>query len=199
MTNAVVKPATTIEIWDIDPIHSTVQFAVRHMMISNVRGEFKIASGTIRLDRDNPDNASIVATIDATSVNTREVDRDKHLRSSDFLDSAHYSEIIFASKRVAVTEQGRCKISGDLSIHGLTKEVTLVAEPLSPTIRDPWGNFRRGTSATTQINRRDFGLEWNEVLEAGGVLVGDQVSITIDVQLVKSKEKPLVVPDDVSI
>lgn len=196
MGSTAVNPSSEIAIWDIDPLHSSVYFSVRHMMISNVRGEFKLVVGYVRFDEKNPANASVVATIDATSINTREPDRDTHLKSADFLDTVHYPEITFLSTSIEKTPRGKYKILGDLTIHGVTRNVRLLANPLSEAVKDPSGHMRRGTSATARLNRRVFGLKWNQALEAGGVLVGNEISVTIDVELVEKKEEALVVPDE---
>jgi polyisoprenoid-binding protein YceI len=175
------KPAITT--WNIDPAHSNAQFSVRHLMISNVKGEFTPASGQVRLDGNNPEGLSAEATIDVNTINTGEPDRDKHLKSADFFDAANFPAISFKSKR---SEQGTSglKLTGDLTIHGITREVTLDVEGPTTPVKDPWGLTRVGASATTKINRRDFGLTWNQALETGGVLVGDEIKITVDVELV---------------
>jgi polyisoprenoid-binding protein YceI len=162
----------------IDPAHSTVDFRVRHMMIANVRGEFSGVSGTVIYDPANPANSKIEATIDASTIATRDAQRDQHLKSADFLDVEHFPTITFVSKRIAPS-----KVTGDLTIHGVTKEVTLNVEGPTPEGRDPWGNVKAGASASTKINRKDFGLVWNSALETGGVLVGDEVSIEMDLEL----------------
>ena len=173
-------------IYRIDPAHSSAHFSVRHMMIANVRGEFTKVSGTIKLDPANPTGSSVEATIDATSINTREPDRDKHLKSADFLDVEKFPVLTFKSK--AVSKDGdEWKVKGDLTIHGVSKEVTLTVEGPTPETKDPWGNVRIGASASTKINRKDFGLHWNTALEAGGVLVGDEVKITLDVEATKQE------------
>jgi polyisoprenoid-binding protein YceI len=154
------------------------------MMISNVRGEFTKVSGKILWDSENPANSSIEAGIDATSINTREPQRDGHLKSPDFLDVEQYPEIQFRSTQVHSTEGG-VEVTGDLTIHGVTRSVVLEVEGPTPENRDPWGYVRIGASATTKIDRRDFGLIWNSALETGGVLVGDQVKISIEVEGVR--------------
>ena len=177
-----VKPAITT--WNIDPAHSNAQFSVRHMMISNVRGEFTKVSGKARFDPEKPSAGfSVEATIDVNTINTREPDRDKHLKSPDFFDAEKYPSITFKSTGAENSPDG-LKLRGDLTIHGVTREVTLDVEGPTPPTRDPWGSTRIGASATTKINRKDFGLTWNQALETGGILVGDEVKITIDVELV---------------
>lgn len=171
--------------WEIDPAHSNASFTVRHMMVANVRGEFTKLTGGVDVAGDDPTTANVAVTIDVASVNTREPRRDAHLRSADFFDVEKFPTITFTSRKVERAGEGRLKLVGDLTIHGVTKEVTLDVEDLTPVVKDPGGNLRVGAHATTRINRKDFGLLWNKVLEAGGVLVGDDVSITIEVELVK--------------
>jgi polyisoprenoid-binding protein YceI len=173
--------------WQIDPAHTNVQFSVRHMMISNVRGDFNKVSGKVTSDGQNPDAIQVDATIDAGSIDTRIEMRDKHLKSPDFLDVEKYPTIEFKSKKVEANGNGKWKLTGDLTLHGVTKEVVLDVEGPTPVVKDPMGNPRVGASATTTINRKDFGLNWNKALEAGGVLVGDDVQITIDVEAIQKK------------
>ncbi|TAM80387.1 MAG: polyisoprenoid-binding protein [Acidobacteria bacterium] len=180
---AQTQQSPAIVTWNIDPAHSNAQFSVRHLMISNVKGEFTRVSGVVRLDKDNPEGVSVEASIDVNTINTREPDRDNHLKSPDFFDVAKHPTITFKSKRVAKSPGG-LKLKGDLTIHGVTREVTLDVEGPTPPTKDPWGNTRIGASATTKINRKDFGLTWNQALETGGVMVGEEVKITIDVELV---------------
>lgn len=171
--------------WQIDPAHTNVQFSVRHMMISNVRGDFNKVSGTVSSDGQNPDAIKIDAVVDAGSIDTRIEKRDLHLKSADFLNVEKYPTIEFKSKKVAANGAGKWKVTGDLTLHGVTKEVVLDVEGPTAEIKDPMGNTRVGASATTKINRKDFGLTWNKVLETGGVMVGDEVEITIDVEAVQ--------------
>lgn len=171
--------------WDIDPAHSVVGFSVRHMMVSNVRGEFTKLSGALEGIGSDVATAKINVTIDAASVSTREPKRDAHLMSPDFFDVAKFPTLTFVSKKVAHAGEGKLKITGDLTIHGVTKEVVLDVEGPTAEMKDPWGGTRVGAHATTTINRKDFGLLWNKTLEAGGVLVGEDVTISIDVELVK--------------
>jgi polyisoprenoid-binding protein YceI len=171
--------------YNIDPTHSSVHFSVRHLMVSNVRGEFSKLSGTIRVDTDNLANSSLDASIDATSINTREPDRDAHLKSADFLDVEKFPAITFKSTKVTPHEGG-ATVAGELTIHGETRPVTLDVEGQATEIKDPWGNQRIGLSATAKLSRKEFGLTWNAALEAGGVMIGDEVKITIDVEAVRS-------------
>jgi polyisoprenoid-binding protein YceI len=176
--------------WEIDPSHSSAQFSVRHLMVSNVRGEFGKVSGTIDYNDKDPSKSRVEATIDVSSISTREPKRDEHLKSPDFFDVAKFPTITFKSKRVAAAGAGRLKVTGDLSIHGVTREVVLEVEGPAAETKDPWGNLRTGAQATTKINRKDFGLAWNKLLESGGVAVGEEVSITIDVEMTRKQDKP---------
>ncbi len=171
--------------YQIDPAHSNAQFTVRHMMVSNVRGEFTKLSGAVEFDTNDLAQSRVEALIDATTVSTREPKRDAHLRSADFFDVANYPSITFRSRRVERAGDGKHRIVGDLTIRGVTKEVVLDVEGPTPEIRDAQGNFRAGASATTTVDRKDFGVNWNRALDSGGVVVGDQVRITIDVELVR--------------
>ncbi len=171
--------------YTIDPAHSAAEFKVRHLMVSNVRGHFSKVTGTVVFDASAPQNSKVEAHIDATTIHTREEQRDAHLKSADFLDVAKFPEIAFVSKKVA-GGKGEWKVTGDLTIHGVTKEVTLDVEGPAPEAKDPWGNVKSGFSATTKINRKDFGLVYNVALETGGLMVGDEVSITLDVELLRS-------------
>ncbi len=171
--------------WQIDPAHTNVEFTVRHMMISNVKGQFQKTSGTITANGNDAASAKIDATIDASSIDTRVEKRDGHLKSPDFLDVAKYPTITFKSSKVEADGPGKWKVTGDLTLHGVTKPVVLDVESNGAPIHDPMGNTRAGASATTKIKRSDFGLTWNKVLESGGVLVGDEVAISIDVEAIK--------------
>ena len=185
MTNAVAVPQTQTTTWNIDPVHSVAEFKVKHMMISNVKGQFTGVSGVLTLG-DNAEESKVEATIDAASVNTRESQRDAHLKSPDFFDVGKYPTLSFRSTRVKKSGEGELKVEGELTIHGVTRAVTFSVEGPTAPEKDPWGNARVGLSAVTKINRKDFGLTWNTALETGGILVGDEVTITLDVQFVKS-------------
>ncbi|RYZ63860.1 MAG: polyisoprenoid-binding protein [Proteobacteria bacterium] len=170
--------------YQIDPVHSSVGFSVKHMMIAKVRGSFDKFSGTLVYDKSNPQAATAEATIDAASINTNEEKRDGHLRSGDFFDVEKFPSLTFKSKAVSVTSDG-LSVTGELSIKGITKQVKLEIEGPSEELKDPYGNAKIGLSATTKISRKEFGLSWNAALETGGVLVGDDITITLDLQFVK--------------
>lgn len=172
-------------IYQIDPAHSTASFTIKHMMIAKVHGGFEKMSGKLIYDAANPTASSIEAFIEAASINTREAQRDAHLKSADFFDVEKYPQLTFKSTQVETTVDGELKIIGDLTIHGVTNQVVLNVEGPSAEMKDPWGNIKIGASATTKIKRKDFGLNWNAALEAGGFLVGDEVTISLDVQFVK--------------
>jgi polyisoprenoid-binding protein YceI len=171
--------------WQIDPAHSSAQFSVRHMAISTVRGAFSKVTGSVVFDDKDVSKSTVEVTIDANSVDTRVPDRDNDLRSEKFFDVAHYPSITFKSKRVEQVASGKLKVTGDLTIRGTTKEVVLDVEGPTAPMKDPWGNTRNAATATTKINRQDFGVKWNATLDNGGVVVGDDVSIIIDVELIK--------------
>ena len=171
--------------WKIDPAHSSAQFAVRHLTISTVRGAFTKVSGTVQLDDQDVTKSSVEVTIDTDSVDTRVPDRDKDLRSERFFDVAKYPTITFKSKKVEQAGPGKLKVTGDLTIHGTTKEVVLDVDGLTPAIKDPWGNQRVAASATTKINRQEFGVKFNAKMDTGGLVVGDDVAITVDVEMFK--------------
>jgi polyisoprenoid-binding protein YceI len=182
--STVTAPATTT--WNIDPAHSHAQFKVKHMMISNVKGEFTALTGTLKYDSENIANSLVEASIDASTINTREPQRDTHLKSADFFDVAKYPKLTFKSTRVAKKGEGEVEVAGDLTIHGVTRNVVFEVEDLTAPTKDPWGGTRIGLSATTKINRKEFGLGWNAALETGGIMVGEEVTITLDVEFVKA-------------
>jgi polyisoprenoid-binding protein YceI len=172
--------------YEIDPAHSSAQFSVRHMMITNVRGGFSSVKGTIEYDSENLAATTINAAIDPSTIRTLDEQRDAHLKSADFLDVEKFPAITFQSKKIEKVGEGEYKVTGDLSIHGVTKEVVLNVEGPSAEAKDPWGNTRVGASATTKIKRSDFGLTWNAALETGGIMVGDELKIEIEVQAIKA-------------
>jgi len=169
--------------WDIDVTHSAIHFHVRHMVISKVHGRFARWSGAVELDLADPTRSVVNVAIEAASIDTQVVDRDNHLRSADFLDVAAHPQLTFASRRIEKAGAGY-RVTGDLTIRGATREVVLEAE-FAGTGKDPWGNERAGFSAKTSLDRREFGLTWNAALEAGGVLVGEKVEISIELEAVK--------------
>src|SRR5687767_13583502 len=169
--------------YDIDPSHSSATFKVRHLMVSNVRGALGRITGQVIIDESDLSRSSVEATIDATAISTRDEKRDAHLRSPDFLDVQAYPTITFRSRQVQPGKGGHLLVSGDLTIRGITREATLDVEPLSPEVRDPWGNDKRGVSATTRINRKDFDVSWNAALDGGGLVVGDEITVTLEVEL----------------
>lgn len=171
--------------WKIDPVHTHVQFAVRHMMVSNVKGVFAKTSGTVTLDEADFTQSQIEVEIDVASLDTREPQRDNHLRSADFLHAEKFLAILYRSTQIVPSGDGYA-MTGDLTLHGVTRPVTLAVEAPSAPAKDPWGNLRRGFEAAGEISRKDFGLVWNQVLETGGVAVGDKVKISLEVELVQA-------------
>jgi polyisoprenoid-binding protein YceI len=175
--------------WNIDPDHSNVGFKVRHLMVSNVKGSFDKHSGTVDINDKDITKSKVNVSIDTASINTRVQKRDDHLRSPDFFDVAKYPTMTFVSKKVAKNGKDKLDVTGDLTLHGVTREVVLAVDGLSKESKDPWGNIRMGTTASTSINRKDFGLVWNKALETGGVAVGDEVLITLEIEMIKAQPK----------
>jgi len=186
--SAVAAPATTASTiaWNIDPAHSAAEFKVKHMMISNVKGSFTGLSGVLTEHTIDSTLSYIAASIPVATVSTGDAQRDGHLKSADFFDAEKYPTLDFKSTSVVRKSEAEYEVTGDLSIHGVTKAVTFAVEGPSAPGKDPWGNTRIGLSATTKINRKDFGLGWNAALETGGFLVGEDVSLTLDVQFIKA-------------
>ena len=172
--------------YNIDPAHSSAQFVVRHMMITNVRGGFSGIKGTIVYDAENPSASTVDAVIDAGTISTLDAQRDAHLKSADFLDVEKYPAITFKSKKVVSEGPDEAKVTGDLTIHGVTQEVTLKVDGPAEGGKDPWGNVRIGASGATKLKRSDFGLTWNAALETGGILVGDDLKIELEVQMIQA-------------
>lgn len=170
--------------WKIDPAHSEVNFTVRHMMISNVRGRFENFTGTVEFDQADPANSTVDVQIEAASINTREAQRDTHLRSGDFFDAENYPYLSFKSKKVEVLDDARGRIVGDLTIRNITREVVLETE-FNGMSQSPWGFSSAGFSASTKINRKDWDLTWNMALETGGVLVSDEIKINIELEIIE--------------
>jgi len=177
--------------YEIDTQHSSAQFKVRHMMIANVKGEFDRVRGTVFFDPANLVATRVAAVIDVASISTREPDRDTHLKGPDFFDVAKFPEITFRSEGAVESGDGY-RVTGDLTIHGISKQVTLDVESVASEIKDPWGLMRRGLSASTRIDRRDFGLVFNMPLDGGGVVVGDKIEITLDVEMTRSASEAAV-------
>ncbi|MFL6451715.1 MAG: YceI family protein [Bryobacteraceae bacterium] len=173
--------------WKVDPNHSTAGFAVRHMMVSTVHGSFSGLKGTVEYDPANLDASKANLTIDATTVDTRNENRDKDLKSSKFFDVEKYPTITFVSKRVVSQRQGKFQLVGDMTMHGVTKEVTFAVEGPMPAVKDAKGNLHSGATATAKINRKDFGLTWSGPLEGGGVTVGDEVELTVEIEMTQPK------------
>lgn len=183
-------PATDLAAtWDIDTSHANAGFRVRHLMVSHVRGHLGPVTGTVVIDEQDPSRSRVDVSIDARGIDSRVAARDEHLRSADFLDVANHPTVTFRSTRVEAPSgpTGDLRVTGDLTIRGVTRPVTLEVEALPPAIQDPWGNRRRGVSAHARINRKDWGLKWNLALEAGGVTVGEEVTIEIDAEIVARK------------
>jgi polyisoprenoid-binding protein YceI len=173
--------------FEIDSAHSSANFAVKHMMVSTVRGSFGKTTGKVNIDEKDITKSTVEAVIDATTINTNEPKRDEHLRNPEFFDVAKYPTITFKSTKVEQAGEN-LNVTGDLTMHGVTRPVTLNVEGFTTEAKDPWGNIKRGGVATTKLNRKDFGLTYNAVLETGGVAVGEEVSITLDLELNKKKE-----------
>ena len=171
--------------WQMDPAHSSFQFKIRHLTVSNVKGDFSKFQGVAIIDDQNITPLKVEVTIDVASVNTGHAQRDEHLRGPDFFDITKYPTILFVSKKVIKTDTNRLKVIGDLTLCGVTREITVDVDGPTPEVKDPWGHFRRGATATTKINRRDFNLTWNKVLDTGGLVVGDEVNIYVEVELVR--------------
>lgn len=171
--------------WDFDLSHSSINFHVRHLMVSKVHGRFAAWSGTLELDEQDLTRSRFDVTIDASSIETKEDKRDAHLRSADFLDVEKYPSITFTSKRIE-KDGDDYKVTGDITIRGVTKEVVLDVEGTGEAVKDPWGGTRTGFSAKAKLNRKDFGLTWNVALEAGGFVVGDKLEITIEIEAIKA-------------
>ncbi len=173
--------------WEIDGSHSSAGFSVRHMMVSNVNGSFNVKSGSVNVDDKDVTKSTVEAVLDATTVNTGNAKRDEHLRAPDFFDTAKYPTITFKSTKVEKAGEGKLKVSGDLTMHGVTKPVVLDVTGPSKESKDPWGNTRTGVQATTKLNRKEFGLTYNSALETGGVAVGEEVTVNLDLSLVKKQ------------
>jgi polyisoprenoid-binding protein YceI len=177
-------PQTTA--WNIDPAHSVAEFKVKHMMIAHVKGHFSKVTGVLVHDESDRAKSRVEATIEAASIETRESQRDTHLKSADFLHVEKFPTLSFKSTDIKVADDGELKVQGDLTIRGITRKVTFAVEGPTPPTKDPWGNVRIAISATTKINRKDYGLTWNAALETGGILVGEEITITLEMEFVKT-------------
>jgi polyisoprenoid-binding protein YceI len=177
---------TTTTTWNLDPSHSVAEFKVKHMMISNVKGQFAKLTGVLTLDESDLTDSRVAAVIEAASIETRDTQRDAHLKSADFFDVEKFPTLSFKSTRIRLVGDGELAVEGDLTIRGVTREVVFSVEGPTPPAKDPWGNTRVAVAATTKISRKDFGLTWNAALETGGILVGDEVTINLDVEFVKA-------------
>jgi polyisoprenoid-binding protein YceI len=178
--------AATVTTWKIDPAHSHAEFKVKHMMIANVKGKFSGISGTLNLDEADPSRSTVEASIPLDTISTGDAQRDAHLKSPDFFHAEKHPEMTFKSTGIEVKRPGQLAVTGTLTIHGETKPVTFAVEGPTPPVKDPWGNTRVGLEATTKINRKDFDLTWNAALETGGVLVGEEVAISLEVEFIKA-------------
>jgi polyisoprenoid-binding protein YceI len=184
MSTTAAPQATTT--WNIDPAHAVADFKVKHMMISNVKGHFSKITGSLTLNGSDLTQSMVEATIDASTIETSDPQRNGHLKSADFLDVEKFPTLSFKSSRITPLEDGEIKVEGDLTIHGVTRRAIFTVEGPTPPTKDPWGNTRIGISATTKINRKDYGLVWNAALETGGLLVGEDVAITLEVEFIKA-------------
>jgi polyisoprenoid-binding protein YceI len=186
MTATSVQPQASTTTWNIDPAHTMAEFKVKHMMIANVKGHFSKVSGVLTLDESKLANSRVEATIESGSIETRDAQRDAHLKSEDFFHVEKFPTLQFKSTNISIVRDGELSVEGDLTIRGVTRKVHFQVEGPTPPAKDPWGNTRVAVSATTKINRKDFGLTWNAALETGGILVGDDVTITLEAEFVKA-------------
>ncbi len=184
--------------WDFDLVHSSIGFTVRHLVVSKVRGRFNKWTGSMRFDEEHPERSSVEIQIEAASVDTGEPQRDTHLRSPDFFDVEKFPQLTFRSTRVARKADGDFTVDGELSLHGVTRPVVLAVE-YGGSLKDPWGKQRAGFTATTTVDRKDFGIRFNQVLDAGGVALGDHVSIAIDIEATRSVEAGASQPEAASL
>jgi polyisoprenoid-binding protein YceI len=192
LTIAAYAAPSQAGVWEIDSSHSSTEFSVRHMMVSTVKGRFDKVSGSVNLDDKNPTKSTVELTIDASTIDTHEPKRDGHLKSPDFFDVAKFPTITFKSTKIDKSGKAKFKVTGDLTMHGVTKPVTLMVEGPSPAVKNPFGGMSSGASASGKINRKDWGLTWNKPLEsAGGVLVGDEVTLDVNLELVQKPEAPV--------
>ncbi|PYS71478.1 MAG: polyisoprenoid-binding protein [Acidobacteria bacterium] len=190
MTNTATEiqrqTSSNISTWNIDPAHTVAEFKVKHMMIANVKGYFSKISGVLTLDESDLANSRVEASIEAASIETRDGQRDAHLNSADFFHVEKFPTLYFKSTGISIVGDGESSVEGDLTIRGVTRPVRFEVEGPTPPTKDPWGNTRVAISASAKINRKDFGLTWNAALETGGILVGDDVTITLEAEFVKA-------------
>jgi len=177
--------ATAVTTWNVDSKHSVVEFKVKHMMISNVKGHFTDVTGTLLLNEADVTQSSVEAAIEIASIHTRDEERDAHLKGADFFDAEQFPTMQFKSTHIALKSDGELIVTADLTIKGVTRSVQFVVEGPTPETKDPWGNTRIGVAATAKINRKDFGLTWNAALDAGGLVVGEEIGIALDLEFVK--------------
>jgi polyisoprenoid-binding protein YceI len=185
MSTSTVAPSSTIT-WKIDPAHSSADFKVKHMMISHIKGSFSSLSGTLIENTIDPTRSQVEASVDVSTISTGDAQRDAHLKSADFFHHEQHPVMTFKSTKVEKKGEGEYAVTGNMTLHGITKPVTFAVEGPSAPGKDPYGNTRIGLSATTKINRKDFGLNWNAALETGGILVGEDVQIALEVQFIKA-------------
>jgi polyisoprenoid-binding protein YceI len=171
--------------WQVDPNHTSAQFAVKHLGVSTVRGAFTKTTGVVQLDENNLANSQVDITVDTTTLDTRNATRDNDVKSANFLDVAAFPTMTFKSKRISAAGNGKLKLTGDLTLHGVIREVTFDVDGPTPAIKDPWGFLRRGASATATINRQDFGITYNKTLDTGGLVVSNEVQLTIDIEFIR--------------
>jgi len=180
--------------WDVDPTHSTVEFSVRHMMVTTVKGQFQKVKGTVELDEKDPTKSTVEVSIETASIDTREAKRDAHLKSADFFDAAKFPAITFKSTKVEKAGKGKFKVTGDLTMHGITKSVVLAVEGPSASIKDPFGRTVKGVMATGKLDRKDWGMTWNKALDSGGFVVSDEVKLDINAELAERAAAPPAAP-----
>jgi len=185
MSTTAANPAS-VSTWNVDPVHSHAEFKVKHMMISNVKGNFSGLAGQLALHDSDHSLTRIDASVDVSTLSTGDAQRDGHLKSAEFFDAGNFPKMTFVSTRVERKADGDYAVSGDLTVHGVTKPTTFAVTDVSEPAKDPWGNMRIGVAATTKINRKDFGLTWNAALETGGVLVGEEIAISLEVQFIRA-------------
>jgi len=185
LISLVIPSVAAADTWVIDTDHSNVGFKVRHMMISNVKGDFGTFKGSVDINDMDLTRSKVEVIIETASINTGVAKRDEHLRSAEFFDVARFPTMTFVSSKVEKSGPDKLKVTGNLTLRGVTKEVVLDVEGPTRSYKDPWGNVKRGASATTKINRKDFGLTWNKVIESGGVAVGEEVAIALEIELLK--------------